>query len=109
MADTDNLGLLRSVFDALPSLAFVVDPDMRIQEYNAAAGRLLAGDRSLVLRRRAGDVLHCLHSREAPAGCGGAPACRDCVIRKSAGESFQGRRVVRRRVRMELIEGGSKQ
>ena len=28
--------MLRAVFDALPSLVFVVDQDVRIQEYNAA-------------------------------------------------------------------------
>ncbi|MFH0726923.1 MAG: hypothetical protein V2B19_11335 [Pseudomonadota bacterium] len=29
--------MLRAVFDALPSLVFVVDQDVRIQEYNASA------------------------------------------------------------------------
>jgi hypothetical protein len=79
---------------------------MRIQEYNAAAASLMAGERALILRRRAGDMLHCLHSRDVPAGCGRGPSCRDCVIRNSARESFEGHRVVRRRLRMELVDGG---
>ncbi|MGB7919347.1 MAG: PAS domain-containing protein [Desulfobacterales bacterium] len=37
MNDRLDAEMLRSVFDALPSLIFVVDEDVKIQEYNAAA------------------------------------------------------------------------
>lgn len=33
------------MFDALPSLVFVVDKDVRIQKYNAAASDLLMAER----------------------------------------------------------------
>ena len=100
--------MLRAVFDALPSLVFVVDQDVRIEEYNAAASDLLIAERKAVLKRRAGEILHCIHSSEVQEGCGRSPSCKDCIIRNSVTEAFEGHRVVRRRTRIELIRDGSK-
>ncbi|RPI36856.1 MAG: PAS domain-containing protein [Nitrospiraceae bacterium] len=110
MAANDNISseMMRSVFDALPSLVFVVDDDVRIQEYNAAAAEFLLVQRSAILKRRGGEVLHCLHSTDVPEGCGRAPFCKNCIIRNSVDEVFQGNRVVRRRTRLEIIRDGNK-
>lgn len=108
MNEREKNDLLGAVFDALPSLVFVVDQDVRIQEYNAAASDLMMAERKTVLKRRAGEILHCIHSDEVPEGCGRAPSCRDCVIRNSVTEAFRGNRVVRRRTRIELIRDGNK-
>ena len=55
--------MLRAVFDALPSLVLVVDEDVRIEEYNLAAGELLATDRKSTFRRRAEtSCTACIHS-----------------------------------------------
>ncbi len=99
--------LLRAIFDGIPSFIFLVDDDVRIFEYNAAAASLLAVDRSTLLRQRSGDVLHCLHSLDVPEGCGRAPYCRDCVIRNSVRKAFQGNKVVRSRHKMELVRDGN--
>ncbi len=96
------------VFDALPALVFVVDQDVRIQEYNTAASDLLIAERKAVLKRRAGEVLHCIHSSEVQEGCGRAPSCKNCIIRNSVTEAFQGNRIVRSRTRMEFIRDGNK-
>ncbi|MFZ0611388.1 MAG: PAS domain-containing protein [Desulfobacterales bacterium] len=100
--------MLRSVFDALPSLTFVVDEDVRIQECNAAAADFLAVQRSTLLNQRGGDVLHCLHADDDPEGCGRGPVCTGCVLRNSVGEAFRGKRTVRRRTRLEVIRDGHK-
>jgi len=109
--DVKNSGgtdILRSVFDAIPSFIFVVDDDVRIQDYNAAAAELLLLQPSAVLKRRGGEVLDCLHASEVPEGCGRAPLCKDCVIRNSVAEAFQGNRVVRRRKKLEILRDGNK-
>jgi len=109
--DVKNSGgtdILRSVFDAIPSFIFVVDDDVRIQDYNAAAAELLLLQRSAVLKRRGGEVLNCLHAADVPEGCGRAPLCKDCVIRNSVAEAFQGNRVVRRRKKLEILRDGNK-
>jgi hypothetical protein len=63
----------------------------------------LMAERKTVLKHRAGEILHCIHSSEVPEGCGRSPSCQDCLIRNSVTEAFRGNRVVRRRTRIELI------
>lgn len=107
MESSGGNDILRSVFDAMPSLVFVVDDDVRIQEYNAAAAELLLFKRPSVLQRRSGEVLNCLHAADVPEGCGRAPVCKDCVIRNSVAEAFRGHRVVRRRKKLEILREGN--
>ena len=91
-----NQGFHRVLFDAVPIPVFVVDEDIHILEYNAAAARLVGEHPQVVIRRRGGEVLHCIHARETAAGCGGALACRDCVVRQSVQTAWRGWRVSRR-------------
>jgi transcriptional regulator with PAS, ATPase and Fis domain len=105
---SDNSNMLRTVFDAMPSLIFVVDDDVRVQDYNAAAAELLSNNRETILKRRGGDVLNCIRSKDVPEGCGRSPFCNNCVIRNSVNEAFQGNNVVRRRSKIEIIRGEDK-
>ena len=99
-------GFHRVVFDAMPLPVFVVDEDVCIFDYNAAAARLLGKGKRLILRHRGGEVLNCIHAAETPKGCGRAPACRDCVVRKSVRAAARGRRVIRQLSHMELVRSG---
>ena len=67
-------GLHRVLFDAMPLPVFVVDEDVNILEYNAAAARLLDQNMLPGEHRRGGDVLRCLTSSFFPytlrAHCG---------------------------------------
>ncbi|MBN2106225.1 MAG: PAS domain-containing protein [Deltaproteobacteria bacterium] len=107
MDEIRGLDMYRAVFDALPSLVFVVDDDVKIYECNAAAENLLRAKSISVLRKRAGQVLHCLHATEVPEGCGRAEFCRDCVIRNAVGDASRGNRVVRSRTRLEIVRDGA--
>jgi hypothetical protein len=84
-----------------------VDRDVTILDYNAAAGGFLGVGPRRVLRRRAGEVLHCLHSRDVSAGCGHGPFCQSCLVRGAVNEAFEGKKCVRRQVIMELCSGRS--
>jgi len=99
-------GFHRVLFDAMPMPVFVVDKNVSIFDYNAAAAALLGKDKKLVLRRRGSDVLNCVHSMEGPKGCGTSVACRDCMVRKSVRTAARGRRVVRQSAQMELVRNG---
>ena len=94
------------LFDAMPMPVFVVDDAVRILECNAAAARLFGPDKQAIVKRRGGEVLHCVHAMEVPEGCGHAPACPDCPVRKSVRAATRGRRVTRQEARMELAAGG---
>lgn len=97
-------GLVDAVLDAIPSPIFVVDDDVQILGYNLAASQMLAQPPDLVLRRRAGEILHCLHSTETPGGCGRSVVCKDCPVRTSVKAALSGHRVVRDRARMQLLQ-----
>jgi len=100
-----NEVLLRQLLDAIPSYVFLVDKDVTILDYNAAAGAFLGIGRRLILRHRGGDVFHCLHSRDVTAGCGHGPFCKSCLVRGAVNEAFAGKKCVRRQVCMELWSG----
>jgi PAS domain-containing protein len=100
-----NEVLLRQLLDAIPSYVFLVDRDVTILDYNAAAGAFLGIGRRRILRHRGGDVFHCLHSRDVAAGCGRGPFCKSCLVRGAVNEAFAGKKCVRRQVRMELLSG----
>jgi PAS domain-containing protein len=106
---SDKAEMLKLVFDAMPSMIFIVDEDVRIHEYNAAAAELFLSKREAVLKRRGGEVLQCLHAKDVPEGCGHASFCSQCVIRNSVTEACLGKRVVRRRARIEILRGEDKQ
>ena len=95
-------GFMRSLFDAMPTALFVVDEDVRIQFWNAAAVPLLGPDPELAYRKRGGEVLHCVHATDVPGGCGRAEYCKDCVVRQSVNEAFRGEKTFRSKTRMEL-------
>ncbi|MCI5191024.1 MAG: PAS domain-containing protein [Candidatus Electrothrix sp. AS4_5] len=100
--------MIREVFDALPSMVFVVDHDMKVQEYNAAAEELITDGRETVLRRPAGDILHCVHSVETSQGCGGSSACQDCILHNSVLTALRGKRIVRHRTLIEIVQDNHK-
>jgi PAS domain-containing protein len=100
-----NEALLRQLLDAIPSYVFLVDRDLTILDFNAAAGAFLGIGRRRVLRHRGGEVFHCLHARDVTAGCGRGPFCQSCPVRGAVNEAFAGKKCVRRQVRMELTSG----
>lgn len=54
--------MLKEILDALPAAVFVVDADVRIQEYNNLAAQFITATKDTVFQQRAGDILHCIHS-----------------------------------------------
>lgn len=97
-----SLEYYRRVLDAMPSPVMVVDEDVRVLEWNSAAAKLVGDEPTLVLRKRGGTVMSCVHAQGQPDGCGAGAGCRDCVIRSSVAEALDGRKLSRRRTRMEI-------
>lgn len=94
---------LQNLFDAIPSLLFMVDTDLRVTHLNAAALRFTNRDRESALQQRGGDLLHCIRSFETPEGCGHSSYCDDCAIRRSMEKAFQGKKVYRETIKMSLL------
>ena len=86
----------------------MVDQDVRIQEYKGTASVYLMAEGMTILNRRAGELMHCIHSSEVEEGCGSSPFCKECIIRNSVTEAFQENRVVCRRTSIELIQDANR-
>jgi len=98
--------LLGTILNAMPLPVFIVDDDVRIIAFNLPASAMLGREPRIVLRRRAGEVLHCIHAEEVPEGCGRAPFCEACIVRSSVTASFRDHKMIRRKAGMELVEDG---
>ncbi|MDO8804280.1 MAG: hypothetical protein Q7R35_07605 [Elusimicrobiota bacterium] len=106
----ENLGrtgaLVEKALEAVPSVLFVVDEDMRVFYCNRLARELIAD--ANVLARKLGDVARCVNSTASPDGCGRGPRCHDCVVRNSVKEVYSGRRVFRKQTVFEHYKGSKK-
>jgi PAS domain-containing protein len=102
MSEQKNDDYYHQILDAIPLMVFVVDSDVRILDLNLAAMKTLGMDKSVILRKRGGEVLHCIHHRDSPEGCGRVEHCKGCIIRNSVNEAVSGRAVTRNRTRAEL-------
>jgi len=93
---------LQTFIDAVPSLLFVVDCDVRIIHVNHAASRAIGPQRDLVFMKRGGDILRCMYALQTPEGCGHGSNCPDCAIRNSVDKAFNGESVFREPVAMRV-------
>ena len=98
-------GFYRAILEAIPLPMFLVDEDMQVQELNSAASHTFGLDRDRVLKRRGGDVLHCLSATESREGCGHGSNCSDCIIRNSVAACLEGHKVYRRRMKFRVVDG----
>jgi nitrogen fixation/metabolism regulation signal transduction histidine kinase len=101
----DLSSFAQPVLEALPFPVLVVDADVRILAMNKGAERLVGQGADVVLRKRGGEVLHCVHHGDTPEGCGRGPSCADCVVRTSVNLAFQGNHLVHQRAKLEIRQG----
>ena len=99
----------KAILDAIPIMIFIVDDDVRCVDFNRAAEVGLLLKRGEILNLRGGEILHCLHAWDNPAGCGRGEACKSCVVRNSVRESRSGVAVVRKRTRLDYLTEGEAQ
>jgi PAS domain S-box-containing protein len=93
----DILDGLLDLFEHLPAVVLLVDPEVRIRRLSREAQGLLLAPVGESIARRAGEALHCLHSLDDPAGCGHGPHCPTCPLRVAVLEALrtgEGRRNV---------------
>ncbi|MGQ9610258.1 MAG: hypothetical protein ACUVWN_13240 [bacterium] len=94
-----DTNLLQAIFNALPNPTMIVDSDVRILLYNHATSELVA-DSNVIIKRRAGEVFHCIRSLEK--GCGRSEFCRDCIIRNSVVKSINDEKIYRKQTMLTL-------
>ncbi|MEI7836750.1 MAG: CHASE domain-containing protein, partial [Planctomycetota bacterium] len=100
---------IETIFESSPVAMLVLDATTAIVRANTAAGSLVVGGVN-PLGLRPGNAMGCVHSVEDPRGCGYAPACSSCLLRKGV-ESVIAMGVPLRDVELavELIRGDAPQ
>jgi len=74
---------LRSLLEAIPDAAMVMDRERRILLANASLFRTFGVDPGQVAGRRPGEALGCLFAQEGPSGCGSGLHCSVCGTLRS--------------------------
>lgn len=95
--------IIGPMIDAMPHPLFLVDKNVSIMGLNKASLNLVGSKPEYILRKPAGEVLHCLHSGESRLGCGHTLYCKDCTIRKAVSETFKKKSISREKVKMEIV------
>jgi PAS domain-containing protein len=99
--------VLRSVLDAIPSLVFLTDGNVKILDANRAAREWLGTESGRSFGQLGGEILRCVVARDAENGCGSGDCCPACAIRRSVGVVNAGRTVHRQPAHM-VIETGKR-
>jgi len=99
-------GFLKNLFESIPCGVLIVDRDRRIQAVNNALVRAFGISEAKVIDKRAGEALRCIHAFKSPKGCGFADECQTCLVRNTALEALDGRRVHRNRGKVQLLTNG---
>ncbi len=95
---------LITLIDAMPAAIFIIDSKNRMLGLNQQATQFVNATSTKTLRRMCGEVLHCIHSRKAPKGCGTTDHCKDCVVNNTIKESCSGRTIVKRKAEVLIQE-----
>ncbi|MBN2654534.1 MAG: diguanylate cyclase [Nitrospirae bacterium] len=99
---------LYNLFDAIPSLIFIVDEDVRVHHLNIAASDLVGLSENQEYRNvRGGELLKCINSFDVPEGCGRSPKCKGCAIRNSVTRAFAGEKVYRETTCFRFMKDGN--
>ena len=98
---------LNAIFDSSPLGMFVLDQQAQIVRVNAEAASLVAHRPLDLLKRTPGSVFGCRHCSDDPRGCGFAPVCGSCSLRKAVEKAIASRLPVRGlEARMDLVREG---
>jgi hypothetical protein len=97
------------LFNAIPLPVFIVDEKIRILDSNTAAKESFGSSNFTIRAPDGAEFLNCLYAQDQ-AGCGNAPACEHCVIRRSVADSLLNVAVTRRPIKFQTVcEGQKKQ
>lgn len=81
----------RSILDACPIPAAIVNGHRQIVFSNPALAALIGDGGHVSIGQRLGEVLNCIHSKELPGGCGTSESCRNCGAAWAQLEAIAGR------------------
>jgi PAS domain S-box-containing protein len=102
----DHEAELASIYEHAPLIMLLVDEEWTIRKTNAYTARYVGKAVGDIINLRCGKSLHCIHSLDAPEGCGFGPSCGECTLRLTALNTIEtGHGHHKLEVRMSLSDG----
>ncbi len=96
-------GVVGPLLDAMPHPVFLVDEDIAVLGLNRVSRQMIGENPELIVRTRAGEMLHCIHSEETEKGCGRSSFCPDCMVRNCTDKAFKENAIIRKKAKMEMV------
>ena len=96
---------LRTLFEAVPCGVVIVDEQAQVHAVNDLMRQTFGRRPPTGLEKGFGDVLGCRNAAESPDGCGTSGECGNCLVRRTALEAVNGRRIHRARTTLNVGEG----
>ena len=97
---------LKNLFESIPCGVIIVDGGRRVQAINSVLEQTVGISELEAIDKRGGEVLRCINAFKNPEGCGFAEECKTCQVRSTAQEAITGRRIFRRRAKVQLLING---
>jgi transcriptional regulator with PAS, ATPase and Fis domain len=98
---------LKGLFSAIPCGVLIVDRERTVLAVNRVIERIFNVSDAEVTGKKGGEVLRCVHADDSPGGCGFGDHCQKCLVRRTALDAIDGKRISRNRADMELLVNGS--
>ena len=100
---------LNTVFENINSALFIVDGELRIQQFNTVLSRLFRKSREEILGEMCGNALGCAFAVEENSPCGSTSQCGHCAIRHAILDALPQRAVMHRgRIAREFYIDGAR-
>lgn len=80
---------LQAIFENSPTMITLVNERLDVILVNSAMAGFIGDESDVIVGKRMGNAVHCVHSTEEPEGCGFAALCRNCTIRKALESTFE--------------------
>ncbi len=74
---------LQKIFDTVPHILLVIDGTKKVRRFNRTGSTALGLRNPDSINNRLGEILSCIHRREAVRGCGFGRSCRNCILHQS--------------------------
>lgn len=98
-------GFTRILFDTIPQLAMLLDPECEVHAINQSARAFCKYGKGKFQGERCGEVLGCVHYKDDPQGCGFGPLCHKCIVRNTALDAVKGTECLRTKGKLEFVSG----
>lgn len=93
---------LKVLFNVIPALSFVIDPEGNVHNINNSAKIFLNISKDFNIPQKAGAVMRCIQAKGTPDDCGSTPSCKKCILRQTGMNAINGKAVNRAKGKLEI-------